>query len=155
MAVDSISLPPKWLRWLATYHPDNRSRKLFLRQSNVKIGSGTVINTGFIVSDDYKPLLSIGERVAISPNVIIVCVSSPNNSNLKQVSGFSEKYLKEQPVTIGDDTWIGAGTIILPGITIGSMVVIGAGSIVTKNIPDSTVVAGCPASVINKLDLDR
>lgn len=56
-----------------------------------------------------------------------------------------------KPVSIGDDVWIGGGSIILPGVTIGCNVVVGAGSVVTKNVPDNVVIAGNPARIIKKL----
>jgi maltose O-acetyltransferase len=57
-------------------------------------------------------------------------------------------YTKVGKVTIGRKTFIGAGSIILPGVTIGDNVIIGAGSVVSKNIPDNSVAAGNPAVVI-------
>lgn len=57
-----------------------------------------------------------------------------------------------EPVTIGDNVWIGGSVTILPGVTIGDNVVIGAGSVVTRDIPSHTVVAGNPARVIKRLD---
>src|SRR4051794_2191773 len=76
----SRAIPPKLRRWLGAHHPDNSARKVFLRTSGVAIGDGTVVNGNFIVSDGYQPLLTIGERVAIGPNVTVICESGPNNS---------------------------------------------------------------------------
>lgn len=56
-----------------------------------------------------------------------------------------------EPVTIGDDVWIGGSVTILPGITIGSNVVIGAGSVVTKDIPSDCVAVGNPCKPIKNL----
>ena len=145
---ESKALPPKLLRWLAAHHPDNRCRKMFLRITNVLIGEGTVINCGFIVSDDYKPLLTIGKRVSISPNVVVICVSSPNNSELLNDPGFKERHVKSLPVLIDDDTWIGAGAIIFPGVRIGRRCIVGAGAVVIRDVPDEAIVAGSPANRI-------
>lgn len=57
-----------------------------------------------------------------------------------------------EPVTLGDDVWIGGGAIINPGVTIGNRVVIGSGAVVTKNVEDDVFVAGNPAKVIRKID---
>jgi len=129
-------LPSKLLRWIAAHHPDNRSRKIFFEMTNISIGEGTVINSGFIVSDEYEPLLTIGKRVAISPNVVVICSSSPNNSELLCIPEFKDKYVKSLPVYIGDDSWIGAGAILLPGVEIGKGAIVGAGSVVNKSIPE-------------------
>ena len=56
------------------------------------------------------------------------------------------------PITIGNNVWIGAGVIILPGVTIGNNVVIGAGSVVTKNIPAYSLAVGNPCRVIKRID---
>ena len=56
----------------------------------------------------------------------------------------------KKPVKIGNRSWIGANTIILPGVTIGDNTVIGAGSIVTKDIPSNVIAVGSPARVIRK-----
>lgn len=66
---DKELLPNKILRWLGSNHPDNKTRKVFFR---LTIGKDTVINQNFIVSDNYEPLLEIGNRVTI------ICASSPN-----------------------------------------------------------------------------
>ncbi|HEX8243463.1 MAG TPA: DapH/DapD/GlmU-related protein, partial [Longimicrobium sp.] len=55
------------------------------------------------------------------------------------------------PVTIGDDVWIGGGSIILPGVTIGAQTVIGAGSVVTRDLPPNVVVVGNPCRVIRSV----
>ncbi|MDH3026960.1 DapH/DapD/GlmU-related protein [Gordonia alkanivorans] len=57
-------------------------------------------------------------------------------------------YSARKPVVIGDDVWIGARVIILPGVTVGRGCVIGAGSVVAKDIPEYTIAAGNPCRVI-------
>ena len=62
----------------------------------------------------------------------------------------------DKPIIIGDDVWIGARTIVLPGVKIGSHSVVGAGSVVTKDIPEYSVVAGNPAKVIkSRIEQDK
>jgi acetyltransferase-like isoleucine patch superfamily enzyme len=68
---------------------------------------------------------------------------------------FREKHPKIDcvaPIVVGNNVFIGSGTIILPGVTIGDNVVIGAGSVVTRDIPSNCVVAGIPARSIRSLD---
>lgn len=55
------------------------------------------------------------------------------------------------PVTIGDDVWLGANVVILPGVTIGSNVVVAAGAVVTKDVPSNCVVGGVPARILKTL----
>jgi len=141
-------LSPKLLRWIAANHPDNSRRKIFYEMTNVFIGEGTVINSGFLVSDDYEPLLTIGKRVAISPNVVVICSSSPNNSELILIPNFENMYIKKLPVRIDDDSWIGTGAILLPGVEIGKGVIVGAGAVVSKSISSGMVAVGNPARVI-------
>jgi len=142
-------LPNKLLRWLGANHPDNKTRKIFFLKTNILIGEDTVINQNFIVSDNYEQLLKIGSRVAISPNVTVICASAPNNSNIKYNDFVKEKLIVDLPVIIEDDVWIGANSVIMPGVTIGKGSIIGAGSIVTKNTKINSTNAGVPAKQIN------
>lgn len=146
-------LQPKMLRWLGAHHPDNKTRKIFFGLTNIAIGKDTVINQNFIVSDNYEPLLKIGERVAISPNVTIVCASAPNNSNLANNPYVKDTLIVEKEVLIGDDVWIGAGAIILPGVVIGNKSIIGAGAVVSKNVAENSIFAGVPAILKNKINI--
>lgn len=59
--------------------------------------------------------------------------------------------MKNAPVTIGDDCFIGAGTIVLKGVTIGSRSIVGAGSVVTNDVPPDSIVAGSPARLLRKI----
>jgi len=145
-------LPRKLLRWLVAHHPDNRTRLIFLRMTNVTIGAETVINGQFIVSDDYEPLLTIGARVAISPNVTVICASAPNNSLLQLHPYVREHLIVKRPVVIEDDTWIGAGAVLLPGIRVGAAAIVAAGAVVARDVPARAIVAGIPARTVRVLD---
>ena len=92
--------------------------------------------------------LRIGSRVTIAHGVMIFTDSGPNTSPLLQ----KHFPITAAPVTIGDDVWIGAGAIILPGARIGNRCVIGAGSIVKDEVPDDSVVAGSPAKLVKRID---
>ena len=145
-------LPKKIIRWIGINHPDNRTRKIFFRLTNVEVGEDSVINSNFVVSDGYLPLLKIGNRVAISPNVTVVCESGPNNSKIQEIKVVKEKIIKKEKVTIGDDCWIGANVTILPGVNIGNNSIVGAGAVVTKDIPPYAVAAGIPAKIVMRLN---
>ena len=142
-------MPWKLIRWIASNHPDNKTRKFLLRFTNIEIGKGTVINQNIVISDNYKPLLKIGERVAISPNVTFICASGPNNSMLKDNSYVNSKLICEKEIIIGDDVWIGANVVMLPGVKVGNFSIVGAGSIVTKDLESNTIYAGHPLKRIN------
>ena len=60
------------------------------------------------------------------------------------------------PITVGDNVWIGTNVFVLPGVTIGNNTIIGAGSVVNKNIPDGVIAAGNPCKIIRKItDSDK
>jgi acetyltransferase-like isoleucine patch superfamily enzyme len=63
--------------------------------------------------------------------------------------------LREEPVTIEDDVWIGSNVVVLKGVTIGRGAVIGAGSVVTHDVPPLVLVAGNPARVVRELSADE
>lgn len=147
------NLPIKIIRWLAMTHPNNRTREHLFRLSNVEIGESTVINQNLFINS-YKPLVKIGDRVAIAANVSLIVESEPNCSKLKDFDFIKENYVKEAKICIENDAWIGTGVIILPGIVIGEFSIVGAGSVVTKNVPPMSVVAGTPARLIRRLNFD-
>lgn len=91
--------------------------------------------------------IHIGDRVLLGPNVQLISVNHPLDPALRATG---VEY--SSPVTIGDDCWIGAGAIIMPGVTLGKGCVIGAGAIVTKDVPDYCVAVGNPARVIKRVD---
>ena len=88
-------------------------------------------------------LISIGSNVTITGVRILT-----HDASLKKTIGYS----KVGKVHIGDNVFIGYGSIILPDTTIGSKVVIGAGTVVAKNIPDNSVVVGNPCKIISTYD---
>lgn len=149
-------LPRRWTRWLATYFPDARVRKICWQSTKVEMGEGTFSNIGMIVVDDYQSgecLLSIGSNVSIAPGVIFAPISSHNNSRVLKHHPYVAAHLNlRKKIVVEDDVWIGAHATILSGVHIGCCSIIGAGSVVTKDVPPYVIVAGVPARVIRKLD---
>lgn len=91
--------------------------------------------------------ITIGNRVNISQNVVLIGLDHGYQDITK---GIIEQGVTTSPIIIGDDTIIGANTVILPGVTIGKHCFIGAGCVVTKNIPDYCVAVGNPAKIIKQ-----
>ncbi len=114
------------------------------------ISMGMTVGTNFkrlhgvILDPGHCWLIEIGNNVTMAPRVHILC----HDASTKQFLN----YTKIGRVTIGDNVFIGAESVVLPGVTIGSNVIIGANSTITGDIPDGSVVAGSPARVICSLD---
>jgi acetyltransferase-like isoleucine patch superfamily enzyme len=145
-------LPAKLVRWLAINHPDNRTRRLLYEATGVSVGEGTVLNAALVLYDEYRGLVSFGKRVAVAHNVTIVASSWPNNSRLAELPEVRERLIREAPVRIDDDAWLGTGAIIMPGVTVGRGAVVGAGAVVLSDVDPYTVVAGVPARLVRRLD---
>lgn len=111
---------------------------------NIYCGENVYFNANCVVLDVMK--ITIGSTVLFGPAVQIYSATHPLDAVLRRTVEFAK------PVTIGDDCWIGGGSIICPGVTIGNRCVIGAGSVVTKDIPDDSLAVGNPARLVRKLD---
>lgn len=111
---------------------------------NIHVGENFFSNFNLTILDEAP--VTIGANAFIGPNVSIYTACHP-------IDGKERRDGTEwaEPVTIGDDCWIGGSVTILPGVTIGSNVTIGAGSVVTRDIPSNTVAVGNPARVIRTL----
>ncbi len=103
---------------------------------NAQINSGCF----FLTAED----ITIGENSAIAYNVTILTSANPNYPYNELSKIYPPKH---EPVKIGKNCWIGANSVILPGIEIGDNVVVAAGSVVTRNIESNVMVAGNPARI--------
>lgn len=112
---------------------------------HIEVGENFFANFNFTVLDEAK--VCIGKNAFIGPNVSIYTACHP----LKAEDRNAQTEWAE-PVTIGDNVWIGGSVTICPGVTIGNDVVIGAGSVVVKNIPDRCVAVGNPAHVVKHIE---
>ena len=111
---------------------------------HVHFGCGVYANFNLTIADDGH--VYIGDKVMFGPNVTIATASHPIEPTLR-AKGL--QYNKD--VYIGENSWIGAGVIIVPGVRIGKNTVIGGGSVVTKDIPDNVVAAGNPCRVLREV----
>ncbi len=95
---------------------------------------------GVILDPGHCWLIEIGDNVTMAPRVHVLC----HDASTKQFLG----YTKVGRVTVGNNVFVGADSVILPGVKIGDDVIIGANSTVTHDIPSGSVAAGSPAKVI-------
>jgi maltose O-acetyltransferase len=113
------------------------------------IRRGLVVGTGFtkmggvIIDPSHCWHITIGDHVTLAPRVHILA----HDASTKFFLG----YTRVESTRIGNNVFIGAGAIVLPGVTIGNNVVIGAGSVVSQDIPDDSVAVGNPARVVKAL----
>lgn len=108
------------------------------------LGKNVYANFNLTLVDDTH--IYIGDYVMIGPNVTIATAGHPIDPCLrKKVAQFNI------PVTIGNNVWVGANSVILPGVTVGENSVIGAGSVVTKDIPANVVAVGNPCRVLREI----
>ena len=111
---------------------------------HVHLGKNVYINAGLKLVDDTH--IYIGDCSMLGPNVVIATAGHPIDPQLR------EKALQYNlPVRIGRNCWLGAGVIVMPGVTIGDNSVIGAGSVVTKDIPANVVAVGNPCRVMRPI----
>ncbi len=150
---------------LPGYHFSNKLRGYFIRlflkkcgkdflvnreviievPENISIGNHVGINTRCWISGGGT--IEIENHVLIGPNVTIV---TANHNFIDITKPIKEQGHTTNKVILRKNTWIGAGTIILPGVEIGSNTVVGAGSVVTKSLDAQSVYAGNPAKKIRE-----
>ena len=111
---------------------------------NLHIEKNVFINSGCRFQDQGG--VYIGEQSLIGHNVILATLNHNIDPNHRAD-------LFPKPIHIGKRVWVGSGSIILPGVTIGDNSIIGAGSIVTKDVPPNVIVAGNPAKFIKNIDV--
>lgn len=117
--------------------------------SHIALGENFYANIGCVMLDVAK--ITIGNYVFFGPNVSIYTAGHPIHPDSRR-SGYEYGI----PVTIGNNVWIGGSCVILPGVTIGDNTVIGAGSVVTKDIPANVCAAGNPCRIIREItEADR
>ena len=117
---------------------------------NVFIGRYFYANYNLVILDHMK--ITIGNNVMIGPNCVISSASHSLDYRIRNKD--NDMDITGAPVTIEDNVWIGANVAVMPGVTIGKHSVVAAGSVVTRDVPPDVVVAGVPAKIVKKLDLE-
>ena len=133
-------------------------RKFSLGRHSVMESYSCVNNAvGDVVIGDYTRIgihntiigpVTIGSHVILAQGITVTALNHNFEDKNKRID---EQGVSTKPVVIGDDVWIGANAVILPGVTIGKHAVVAAGAVVTTDVPENTVVGGVPAKVIKKL----
>ena len=108
---------------------------------HVHFGRNVYANFNLTVVDDTH--VYVGDYTQFGPNVVLAVAGHPIDPALCE-----QGYQYNLPIHIGRNCWIGAGALILPGVTIGDNTVIGAGSVVTRDIPSGVVAVGNPCRVL-------
>lgn len=111
---------------------------------NIHVGENFIGNFNLTILDEAD--VAIGDNVFIGPNTSLCTVIHSLNPKER-----NEGQMCAKPIVIGNNVWIAANAVILPGVTIGDGAVVGAGSVVTKNVAPGTLVVGNPALKIKNI----
>jgi maltose O-acetyltransferase len=156
-------------RYNATRHSEHELRTRLLHELLADVGEGVVIRPPFRC--DYGSRIAIGARTfvnfdcvmldvapirigtacQIATGVHIVTAAHPVDPEPRRLGWESA-----EPITVGDNVWLGSGVVVCPGVTIGDDTVVGAGAVVTRDLPARVVAVGVPARVHRAIgDEDR
>lgn len=108
----------------------------------LEVGDNSGLGINCLVIGPVK----IGSDVMIGPDVVVL--TRNHRFDRTDIPMRCQEDVEPQPVVVGDDVWIGARAILLPGIRIGDGAIVGAGAVVTKDVPPYAVVAGNPARIV-------
>jgi maltose O-acetyltransferase len=112
--------------------------------ANLHLGYDSFVNTNSVFLDCAE--ITIGDHARLGPGVQVLAADHPREPELRAAD-----VELAAPVRIGARTWIGAGTIVCPGVTIGEHSIVGAGSVVVRDVPERVMAAGNPCRVIREL----
>jgi maltose O-acetyltransferase len=145
--------------------------KRYRKSSFAKVGDNVIIHEGCFISHPEKTYLSndiyigprcelftlgevhIGNGTVFGQEVLVLSSNHNYDSPDLKALPYDDKNVTK-PIKIGENVWIGARAIILPGVTIGDGAVIGTGSVVTKDVPKGAIVAGNPAKIIKYRNME-
>ncbi|MCE7039048.1 sugar O-acetyltransferase [Dyadobacter sp. CY312] len=108
---------------------------------NIRVGDNFYANVGCTILDCAP--VTIGDNVLLAPGVSLYTAGHPTDT-VQRISGLEYAY----PISIGNNVWLGGNVVVLPGVSIGDNTIIGAGSVVTKDIPANVIAVGNPCRVI-------
>lgn len=156
-------------RYNATPHADEEERRALLRELLGDVGEGVVVKPPFRC--DYGSMIAIGERTFVNYGCVMLdvapirigsaCQLATNVQLLTATHPIDPEPRRlgweyAEPITIGDNVWLGGGAIVCPGVAIADDTVVGAGAVVTRDLPGGVVAVGSPARVLREIgDEDR
>ncbi|MFF5174723.1 sugar O-acetyltransferase [Micromonospora sp. NPDC000089] len=111
----------------------------------IHIGPRSFVNYHAVFLDVAR--ITIGADVQIGPNVQLLTPTHPVEPGPRR-----DKWEAAQPITIGDNAWLGGGAIVLAGVTVGENTVVGAGAVVTRDLPANVVAVGNPARPVRSVE---
>ena len=156
-------------RFNATAHHDGDARARLLRELlgdvgddvvirppfycdygiHITIGAGTFVNFGCILLDCAP--ITIGAACQLATNVQLLTPTHPIDPGPRRAG-----WEAAEPITLGDNVWLGGGAIVCPGVSIGDDTVVGAGAVVTRDLPAGVIAVGNPARVLREIgEADR
>ncbi|WP_459643133.1 sugar O-acetyltransferase [Kineococcus sp. NUM-3379] len=112
--------------------------------TNVRIGARCFANFGLTALDVVA--ITVGDDVQFGPHVQLLTPTHPVEPGPRRA-----KWEAGEPITIGDNAWLGGGVVVCPGVTIGADTVVGAGAVVTRDLPAGVVAVGNPARVVRRV----
>ena len=110
----------------------------------ISIGAGTFVNFDCLMLD-VAPI-RIGKACQLATRVQLLTPTHPIDPEPRRAG-----WEAAEPITIGDNVWLGGGAIVCPGVTIGANTVVGAGAVVTRDLPAGVVAIGAPARVLREI----
>ena len=110
----------------------------------IHVGNRVFANCGLVALDVGR--ITIGDDVQIGPNVQLLTATHPLDPDQRRA-----KWEGSEPISIGDNVWLGGGVIVCPGVSIGENTVVGAGAVVVRDLPAGVLAVGNPARVIRTL----
>jgi maltose O-acetyltransferase len=156
-------------RYNATRHADQDERDRLLRSLLGGVGEGVVVKPAFRC--DYGTPITIGARTFVNYDCVMLDVAPITIGSSCQIATRVQLLTAThpidpgprrvgwecaEPITLGDNVWLGGGVIVCPGVTIGDDTVVGAGAVVTHDLPAGVVAFGAPAKVHRSIgDRDR
>jgi maltose O-acetyltransferase len=165
LAADTARAQELLERFNATKHDERALREDLLGQLLGEVGEEVTIRPPFFC--DYGRYISIGPRTFVNFDCVMLDVAPIRIGEACQLATRVQLltpthpidpeprragWEAAEPITIGDNVWLGGGAIVCPGVTIGDNAVVGAGSVVTRDLPANVVAVGAPARVYREID---